>query len=255
MYNNNIKIKVVKIIIFGLFCAGFISCEKSGTGSNQNNDLKPKMIIQLSIPEPSGLTYNNTTGNLYTVTDGDFGKIYETTTSGKLVRTIYTSCKDMEGIAINSSNDTLFIVEEEKCNIVKYTLQGQLTGKILVPVTREGQNGLEGIAIHPTMKHIFIVNEKRPRILLELTPTGKVVTLTKISFADDLSGLCFVPGTDHLLLVSHESHSLFEIDLSGKMLRSWKIPVEQAEGVAIDQNGQVYIVCDKTSQLYIFDLN
>lgn len=121
-------------------------------------------------------------------------------------------------------------------------------------MSKQAQNGLEGIAIHPTTKHIFIVNEKQPRILLELTPTGKFVSSNVINFADDLSGLCFMPGTNRLLLVSHESHSLFEIDLSGKMLRSWKLPVEKAEGVAIDQNGLVYIVCDKTGKLFIFEL-
>jgi hypothetical protein len=41
---------------------------------------------------------------------------------------------------------------------------------------------------------------------------------------------------------------------SGTLLRSWKIPVEKSERVAVDQSGLVYIICDRASQLFIFDL-
>ena len=233
----------------------FISCDKSSTGSNSKKELKPNQIIQLSIKEPSGLTYSSENKTLFTVRDGNSGKIYELTTGGRVLRKIQTGSIDLEGITLNATRDTILVVEEKSRAIARYTLTGTLIDKIQVPLNPSEPNGLEGIAIHPITKHIFVVNEKKPRLLLELTAKGHLVATHSIDYADDLSGLCFDTNSNNLLLVSHESQSLFTIDLTGKMLSSWKIPVEKAEGVVRGQNGLLYIVCDRTSQLYIFELN
>ena len=246
--------KLTLIFLISLSTTTFIGCNNSNPGSIQGKPLEPANIYQLSVNEPSGLTYNSTTGNLYTVEDGNKGQIYEISTTGVLLRTINVDGDDMEGITINSTNDTLFVVEEGNRAVVKYTLDGRNSGRFTVFVSGASTNGLEGIAINPTTKHIFVLHEKDPRELIELTATGSKIRTIDISFADDLSGLCFSLSADKLLFVSDESKSLYEIDLDGKLLRYWEIPVEKLEGVAMDQNGLVYIVAESESKLYIFDL-
>jgi len=243
------------LLILSIIVACLLQCDRSTTNSEAGDKLTPELVILLDLSEPSGLAYNPATGTLFTVRDGKSGKIYELTTAGKVVRTIKTSSQDIEAITINIRHDTLLVAEEQNRTIAKYTLAGHLAGKIAVPISATGSNGLEGIAIHPRTGHIFVVNEKHPRLLMEMTPSGRQVAAHHIGYAKDLSGLCFNEQTNHLMLLSHESRMLFEIDLSGNKVSSWKLPVEKAEGVAMDEAGRVYIVCDKTSKLYIFELN
>ncbi len=72
-------------------------------------------------------------------------------------------------------------------------------------------------------------------------------------FVRDLSSLQFDPGTGHLLALSDQSRLVLELDDDGKPISSLSLlrgqhglsrSVPQAEGVAMDDQGRLYVVSE-----------
>jgi len=79
-------------------------------------------------------------------------------------------------------------------------------------------------------------------------------------FMDDLSGLHFDPVTRHLLFLSDEAKLVSEVSLDGKTISfleleksfsGLKDDVPQAEGIAMDDAGNIYI-CSEPNLFYVF---
>ncbi len=51
--------------------------------------------------------------------------------------------------------------------------------------------GLEGITYNPQNNSFFVVNEKKPGLLLEIDSKGKTINKNELKFASDYSGLFF----------------------------------------------------------------
>jgi len=59
-----------------------------------------------------------------------------------------------------------------------------------------------------------------------------------------------------LFIVSDEAYSLNEVTKTGEFLRSWYIPLNQAEGVTFGEDEHtIYMVADRGGKLYNFDFN
>jgi len=216
-------------------------------------DWTPVNVVELTVNEPSGLDYNQNTGTLFTNNDGNTSDIYEISTSGLLLNTIVVQGNDFEGIAFNSTYDTIYVVEEANWKIIKYTLDGVKVGEIEVAHSPNPSSGLEGIAVDHLNGNIFVLHEKNNPELIELTSAGVEINRTTLNFSSDISGITIHPTWQTLFIVSDESKSLNEITKSGEHLRSWYIPLEQAEGVTFGSNDNViYMVSDRDSKLYEF---
>ena len=216
-------------------------------------DWTPVNVVELTINEPSGLDYNHNTGTLFTNNDGNTSDIYEISTEGSLLNTIAVQGNDFEGIAFNSTYDTIYVVEEANWKIIKYTLDGVKVGEIDVAHGPNPSSGLEGIAVDHQNGHLFVLHEKNEAELIELTSSGIEINRTTLNFSSDISGITIHPTWQTLFIVSDESKSLNEVTKSGEHLRSWYIPLEQAEGVTFgaDEN-TMYMVSDRDNKLYEF---
>lgn len=235
----------------GTILAGTNSSTISGV--IYNTILPALQVYNISVPEPSGLIYNPIDNTLFTLSDGNGGKIYKLSLTGQILQQISVNSDDMEGITIASPYDTLFIVEERLRKIVKYNLNGEFLGEIPVNVNGPDNYGLEGIAINSINKNYYVLNQRDPSLIIELDKNGVELRRTTIDFALDLSDVCYDSQQNLLWIVSAESHLLCKVSLDGQLINKWKIPVQKPEGITIVNNNLIYITCDAESKIYIFN--
>jgi hypothetical protein len=219
-------------------------------------DWTPVAIYDMPFEEPSGLAYNPQTSTLFTNNDGSVSNIYEISTTAELLNTIVTNGTDYEGIAFSINYDTIFVVEEINWKVVMLDLSGNWLGEFEVDHDPNQVSGLEGITIDPETGHVFVLAEKNDPQLIELTVEGVELFRTTLNFSTDVSGICFHPVWNNLFIVSDEGFSLNEVTKSGVFLRSWYIPLDQAEGVTFGETeNTIYMVADRGNKLYNFDFN
>lgn len=219
--------------------------------------LNPSASYVIPVNEPSGAVYNETNHTLYTHSDGQNSTIYQMTIHGVVLDSFIVYGNDFEGITINAGQDTLYLVEEATSRIEKYILTGNFTGAFQVNVNPglDNNNGLEGITIDPATGHIFVVKEKDPVLLVELSQAGNELSRDTLDFLSsyDASGITVHPQWNNLFILSHEGHAIYETTKNGKLLRSWSIPVEKAEGITFNTTlDTIYIVDDLNNTLYVF---
>lgn len=218
-----------------------------------NTILPALQVYNISVPEPSGLIYNPYDSTLFTVSDGNGGKIYKLSLTGQILQQISVNSDDMEGVTVTLPYDTLFVVEERLRKIIKYNLNGDLLGEIPVNVSGPDNNGLEGIAINTNSRNYYVINQINPALIIELSSNGIELSRTEINFTWDLSDICYDPHLNLLWIVSSESHLLCKVSLDGQLLNKWKIPIQKPEGITIVNNNLIYITCDTESKIYIFN--
>jgi len=221
----------------------------------------------------SGLTWNKETKSLFLVINGPC-LMLELEPTGKVIRTIeLKGFSDTEGIAY-TRNGHFYIAEEGRgriCSIriVKDTrlVDYKEASFWTVDSSHMGNKGLEGLCYDPGKHRIFGVKERNPRKVYETVPTKLA---PKVSYPwdieksslglSDLSGIFYDSGSGHLLILSHESSRLTETTLDGKEISHLSLKggpaglkrgVPQAEGVTMDEDGNLYI-CSEPNLLYVF---
>lgn len=223
----------------------FISCNIGGA---PKDTLSIYDSYKLKISEPSGITYFN--NYLYIVSDTN-GIIYRTDLKGTIVEEIKTGFKDLEGVAVDNSGE-LFVVSETKRILVSIEKLYETRKKFNVKGTQKLKNsGLEGLSFNPKNNTFYVVNEKAPKQILNISKKGKVLSTVEINFVKDLSGISIDDSGDSLWLLSDESQKIVNISKKGKLLRSYKIPVKKAEGIVVVKN-KIYVVSDSQKKLYVF---
>ncbi|MGQ0608882.1 MAG: PKD domain-containing protein, partial [Chloroflexota bacterium] len=160
--------------------------------------------------EPVGAAYDSLRKELYLCKDGSNGRIwvYDMTT-GAQVRTFTVTGApynngDVEGLAFDSSANTLYMVDAIDNDLVKVTSSGIIgTGGETVAnydLTQYGQSEPEGLDVDPATGNIWIVSNKVsgkgvPDPMIEVTPTGALVSSVSIADAnpDSAGGLAMAP--------------------------------------------------------------
>lgn len=218
----------------------------------------------------SGLTYNPLTGTFFAPSNG-IPMIFEIDKEGKHIRTITMSgFQDTEGL-VWIGGEEYFVIEERKGRAVKITI-GAGTAAINYPEEyiqlsgTWGDNfGLEGITYDSTANRLLLIKEKFPTALYAMNiPDNLPDTLTPEHPFDisennfqcsDFSGLHYLTAQQNLLVLSHETTTLIETDLTGQEISRLDIGdsggggsleerVFQAEGVSVDNEGHIYIVSE-----------
>ena len=178
---------------------------------------------------------------------------------------------DIEGVAY-LGNNRVALLQERKNTLHIVTLPAQ-PGPIDMDKSKSlrldlfpGSNaGFEGVGYDAGRDQLYLVKEHSPSKLYRIDglhdadPAAMTLRLTDLSTwidgslpATDLSSVEFVPGLDHLLLLSDESYRLMELDRDGRPvsyldLRSTPFPhtrVPQAEGMAIGPDRTIYVVSE-----------
>jgi len=247
-----------KIIhLFALFLFIFAACGRqqpdgnpTGPNAPESTTLQPLQVIDLlpNIPEPSGLAFNRAKNTLLVVSDAK-PDIFEISLDGTLLRILPAAGSDLEGVAVTQTGDTLYVVEERNRLVVSFDAASRRLNSFRVDVATMENSGLEGVAVD-SQGHIWILNEKEPRMLLEFAGSREL-RRKEISFVSDLSGICADASGGALWIVSDESRKVIKITNSGELLSEWLIPFAKGEGIAF-ANDKMYIVNDETAKLYVF---
>ncbi|GAB4297652.1 MAG: SdiA-regulated domain-containing protein [Ignavibacteriaceae bacterium] len=227
----------------------FNSCAKEKHSNQLKNKLELRNTYQLNIPEPSGLTLSPDRKSLFTVSD-ETGMVYVLSTGGKLLRSFKVHGEDLEGITfINDS--TIAVVLERSREIIFCNTDGTELEKISTGLKGDLNSGLEGIAYDSSEGEFYLINEKTPALLIKADKNLKIFFTKVINYVSDLSGLSL--SEDFLWILSDESKLIAKCDKEGEVIETYKIPVQQPEGIAVNsEQDLIYIVSDFTGILYVF---
>ncbi len=208
----------------------------------------------LAVRDPSGLTYDPTTDSLWAVEDGG-GGIYQIEKRGEgFSEIIDFKSEDMEGIAYNPETDTFFIAEERKRVIFEVDKKGKILNTIEIDIQYDEadiNHGFEGVTFDPVSKHLFVVNEKNPVAVLEITRDAEIVNSFEVN-AENLSGICLDSRAGELLVLSPGSKMGMIFTKEGRLLSSIDLDVPRPAGIAIDDERYIYVVCEDTQKLYVY---
>lgn len=245
-------------MIFRLLLLLFLalaSCVKPYSGPIETEDLILLDIYDLDIVGPSGLSRSNVPDHFYTVSDSS-GNIYLINKEGDILLTLPVDGNDLEGIAFVEETLSLYVLEEQLRQVLRVTLGGQVTDTFQLNIPIQNLNdGPEGIAYNPFEEQFYIVNEKNPGKLYIYDTIFQLVEEHTLGFAKDYASTDYDPIHNHLWILSEESKVLARCNLQGKPDKVYNTGVPDGEGLVVDvENGLVYIVCDDTSCLFIFQL-
>jgi len=242
--------KVFLYVFFTAFIA--IACKEV------KNENSPELLTfyisePIPVPEPSGLDLSFDEKAFWIVSDQD-SKVYLIDSWGRKSKSFEVEGEDIEGITV-VTDSTIAIVLERTREVVILDTAGKELKRASLNLDGDLNSGLEGITYNPKEKNFYVLNEKKPRLLLTLDENLVELKRDTLNFAKDFSGLFFDGNDNTLWLLSDENQKIYKTDLSGKVIREYRIKVKQPEGITLNKDRtKLYIVSDITGNLYVFSL-
>ncbi|MCP8466825.1 SdiA-regulated domain-containing protein [Pseudomonas sp. ZM23] len=223
--------------------------------------------------ETSDLAYNPVTRTLFTVT-GKKPLLAELSLTGDVLRVIpLLGMSNPEGVAV-MENGNIAVTDERKNSLTIFHVDPQtrelstekLSSFDLGPRGKKNK-GIEGIAWDPRQQRLVLGQERDPLALFSLASDGSASLHGALQampsgqlIMRNVSALSIDPRTGHTLVLSAESHLLLELDEKGEPvsfisllggLNGLHEKIPRAEGVAIDEQGTIYMVSEP-DLFYVF---
>ncbi|WP_137819256.1 SdiA-regulated domain-containing protein [Pseudomonas sp. 2FG] len=235
--------------------------------------LQAKLLEGLEDDETSGLTYNPLSGTLFTVT-GKHPLLVELSRQGEVLRRIeLLGFSNPEGVEV-LGDGRLAIIDERTRQLTAFALSDvaeSIDARDLesfdLGFADAGNKGFEGIAWDERHQRLLLAKERSPLGLFSLPFPGEEGGAGVMQsmpaghlFVRDLSSLTVDPRTGHTLVLSDESRLLLELDEQGEPLSFISLigglnglehGIQQAEGVAMDEAGDIYVV-GEPNLFYVF---
>ncbi|BCX71082.1 SdiA-regulated domain-containing protein [Pseudomonas izuensis] len=236
-------------------------------------------VIEGLTDDVSALTYDPVRKSLFTVTN-KHSELIELSLDGKILRRIaLVGFGDPEAVEFISA-DTYVIADEYQQRLIKVHLERDTTfldaaeaEQITLGVHSSGNKGFEGLAYDSVGKRLFVAKERDPMLIYEVhgfphfnpekSYAVHVINNPKRDagmFVRDLSSLQYDERSGHLMALSDESRLILELDVDGRPLSTLSLSkgsqglqkaVPQAEGIAMDDDGTMYLVSEP-NLFYIF---
>ena len=236
-------------------------------------------VIEGLEDDVSALTYDPLRKSLFTVTNKN-AELVELSLDGRIVRRIaLVGFGDAEAVEFIDAN-TYVIADEREQRLFKVrlddntqVLNAREAEQLTLGIHLRGNKGFEGLAYDSVGKRLFVAKERDPMLIYEVRgfpqdnpqmPSAiHVVTNARRDarlFVRDLSSLQFDERSGHLLALSDESRLLLELDIDGRPISTLSLKkgrhglkktVPQAEGVAMDDEGALYVVSEP-NLFYVF---
>ena len=227
----------------------------------------------------SALTFDPVRKSLFTVTNKN-AELIELSLDGKILRRVaLIGFGDPEAVEFISA-DTYVITDERQQRLIKIHLEKDTTfldaadaEQMTLGVHMSGNKGFEGLAYDSVGKRLFVAKERDPMLIYEVqgfphynpekSYAVHVVNNPKRDagmFVRDLSSLQYDERSGHLLALSDESRLILELDVDGRPLTTLSLSkgrqglqktVPQAEGIAMDDDGTLYLVSEP-NLFYVF---
>ena len=239
--------------------------------------VQAKPLAGLQESETSGLSWSPLSNTLFTVT-GKIPKLVELSLDGDVLRVVeLRGFSDPEGVEV-LSDGRIAIIDERRSQLTAFylPLDAEFIGGVtLQPLSlgfnNAGNKGFEGIAWDARNQRMLLAKERSPFGLFSLpfpdvaegeqaVPPSLQELPSNQLFMRDLSSLSIDQRTGHLLVLSDESRMLLELDELGNPVSFISLAmgfngltqsINQAEGVAMDGQGTIYIVSEP-NLFYVF---
>ncbi|SDF60255.1 SdiA-regulated domain-containing protein [Phytopseudomonas seleniipraecipitans] len=230
-------------------------------------------VIEGLDDDVSALAYDPLRKSLFTVTNQK-PRLIELSLDGKVLREIeLVGFGDPE--AVEYVGPGIFVIADERPQrLVEVRIDDATTRvdaadgqQLSLGLEMEAKNkGFEGLAYDLAGKRLFVAKERDPLRIYEVqgfphfdphSPSAiRIIDDRERDaglFVRDLSSLQYVAGSGHLLALSDDSRLLVELDTQGKAVSSLSLiggqqglkeSVPQAEGIALDENGVIYLISE-----------
>jgi uncharacterized protein YjiK len=241
-------------LIFSFFLTLLIitGCTRK-QNENSIKNLSFSIAELLPVPESSGLDLTFDEKMFWVISDEN-STIYLIDSWGREVKNFKVDGSDLEGITV-INDTTLAVVLERSREVVILDTSGVELKRVKINVEGELNSGLEGITYDPAQRRFYILNEKKPKLLLTLDENLEELRRDTLNFSKDVSGIFFDGIKNILWIVSDESQTIYKTDLTGKPFEELKITIAQPEGITLNKTRtRLYIVSDNTNSLYVFNL-
>ena len=236
-------------------------------------------VIEGLNDDVSALTYDPVRKSLFTVTNKN-AELIELSLEGRIVRRIpLIGFGDAEAVEFISEN--IYVISDERQQrLIKVHVDDDTqfldaadAEQMTLGVHVGGNKGFEGLAYDSVGKRLFVAKERDPMLIYEVhgfphfkpekTYSVHVINNPKRDaglFVRDLSSLQYDERSGHLLALSDESFLVLELDIDGRPLSSLSLlngrhglkkRVPQAEGIAMDDEGTLYLVSEP-NLFYVF---
>lgn len=234
-------------------------------------DIEAKVIEGLN-DDVSALTYDPDRNSLFTVTNQK-PQLIELSLEGELLRRI-----DLHGFgdaeAVEYISQGLYVITDERLQrLIKVRVDEATTElhadqaqQFSLGIGLNGNKGFEGLAYDSVGQRLFVAKERDPIRIYEIhgfpqrdpqRPFAVHVVDDQQRdaglFVRDLSSLQFDERSGHLLALSDESRLVLELNVEGKPISSLSLlrgrnglkrGVPQGEGIAMDNQGVLYLVSE-----------
>jgi len=230
--------------------------------------------------ELSALTFDPVRRTLFSVTNRN-PELIELSLAGELLRRIpLQGFGDPEAVEYIAPG--IFVITDERLQrLVKVRveedtreLRAEDFQQLSLGIGLNGNKGFEGLAYDAQEKRLFVAKERDPVRIFQVRgfpheDSGRPLAVEVLNdpvrdrqlFVHDLSSLDFDSASGHLLALSDESRLLLELDRNGRPVSSLSLragsrsglkrSVPQAEGVATDDAGNIYLVSEP-NLFYLF---
>ncbi|WP_342650161.1 SdiA-regulated domain-containing protein [Pseudomonas sp. REB1044] len=227
----------------------------------------------------SALTFDPERKTLFTVTNAR-SELIELSLEGRILRRVtLVGFGDPEAVEYVGPNSYV-ITDERQQRLIRVrldddtrTLDASQAEQLTLGIGLNGNKGFEGLAYDSAGKRLFVAKERDPMLIYEVRGfphdqpdqpyAVQVVQDRKRDrrlFVRDLSSLQFDERSGHLLALSDESRLVLELDVEGRPLSTLSLrkgyqglerTVPQAEGIAMDDAGTLYLVSEP-NLFYVF---
>ncbi len=239
--------------------------------------IQAKPLAGLEKAETSGLSWSPLSNTLFAVT-GRIPKLVELSLEGEVLRVVeLRGFSDPEGVEV-LSDGRIAIIDERRGQLTAFYLpldaefiDGETLSSISLGANAGGNKGFEGIAWDARNQRMLLAKERSPFGLFSLPfpdadvdiegPDHALQELPSAQvFMRDFSSLAIDQRTGHVLVLSDESRMLLELDTEGNPVSFISLAmgfngltrsIKQAEGVAMDGEGTIYIVSEP-NLFYVF---
>ncbi|BAP42670.1 SdiA-regulated domain-containing protein [Pseudomonas sp. LJDD11] len=236
-------------------------------------------VIEGLEDDVSALSYDPDRKTLFTVTNQN-SELVELSLDGRIVRRIHLDgFGDAE--AVEYIRPGVYVISDERrqrliqvqVNDDTRSLDATQAETLTLDFNAGNNKGFEGLAYDTKGQRLFVAKERDPVQIIEVrgfpklqpdTPTSLEVISNRQRdagiFVRDLSSLQFDERSGHLLALSDESRQILELDIEGRPVGSSSLKkgqmglsktVPQAEGIAMDDAGTLYLVSEP-NLFYVF---
>jgi uncharacterized protein YjiK len=233
--------------------------------------IEAKPIEGLS-DDVSALTYDPDRHSLFTVTN-QRPELIELSLDGHLIRRIpLVGFGDPEAIEYISKG--VYVITDERLQrLIKVRVEENTTSidasesqQLSLGIELSGNKGFEGLAYDSVGQRLFVAKERDPVRIYEIhgfphTNPDKPFAVHVVDdpkrdarlFVRDLSSLQYDERSGHMLALSDESRLVLELNADGRPISTLSLlrgmhglqrGVPQAEGVAMDNDGNLYLVSE-----------